>query len=152
MPFLSGCSAMWSGSQYLLGGSFVGWPVQWFRIMIITSDRMIAYCRHIWHFLLFVLSFLPIIRCFFNLWLKTMYIWHTSMVYYIIITGLSCKTCYGMFLNLLVWFIENVYLTFEKQFHLLMCLNILEYADIQCNQTHVPRDKLSKIILIKLDF
>jgi len=40
--------------------------------------------------------------------------------------------------------ITNVYLTFEKQLHLLMYLNILEYADIQCSQIHFPRDELSK--------
>lgn len=48
--------------------------------------------------------------------------------------------------------IANVYLTFEKELHLLMYLKTLEYADIQCNQTHVSRDALSKTILITLDF
>ena len=48
--------------------------------------------------------------------------------------------------------IANVYLSYEKQLHLLMYLNVLEYVDIQYNQIHVPRDELSKIISITLDF
>jgi len=43
MTFLLGYNAMWLGSQDLLGGSFVGWPAQWFHTKIITSDRMVAY-------------------------------------------------------------------------------------------------------------
>lgn len=51
-----------------------------------------------------------------------------------------------------VLIIANVYLSYEKQLHLLIYLNVLEYANIQCNQIHVPRDELSKITLITLDF
>ena len=48
--------------------------------------------------------------------------------------------------------ISNVCLIIEKQLHLLMYLETLEYADIQCNQTHVPRDALSKTTLMTQDF
>ena len=65
---------------------------------------------------------------------------------------LSCITCLWNAIKFTVLIIVDVYLSFEKQLHLLMYLNIMEYADTQCSQIHIPRDELSKIILIILDF
>ena len=73
-----------------------------------------------------------------------------SIYIYIILPAYLVHMYDEMFFKFTI--ISNVYLILEKQLHLLMYLETLEYADIQCNQTHVPRDALSKKTLTTQDF
>ena len=113
------------------------------------DDRL---CSHMWHFSFLYLSFLPIIRCFSTYDRRRCIFWHTPIyIWYRYYWLVLLHMLWDVF-KFTCMIIAHVYLTLEKQLHLLMYLKILEYADIQYNQIHIPRDALSKIILIKLDF